>query len=363
MYKNIIQVLAVVIIASLLSLYVNKGSYFANNLILGTLTIVESQENMGDIYSQGLYGEKKDVGKAIEWYGDPLLYWENHRGTYSKKEIKIILNMFDKMATLLIHRSGENDINTVVMLYRPVAKSGHISKKGLKFLWDRRDEKKYSSLMQEEDFKRKLFLDANNSNWLNNFSHKFPSYDYGYDYGYDYSVQYSSPGSKAPKSSLAHVDEQRKEQISIYENTDFNGDPIGVTSKLNKICWDEGDRNYAGKIQYVCGTEEEKKKMDYKTTTIDRQRNEYVSLIAKHMKKNWAYKGGDSGWGCDVHILQNRDGKIKSVNIQLCDVSNKSKLKSFKESIEKAVIKSSPLPKVERDEVFEREILIKFRVD
>jgi hypothetical protein len=114
--KTSLQVILVVMIASLLSLYMNKGSYFANNFILGKLTIVESQENMGDIYNKGFYGEKRDVDKAIEWYGDPLLYWENYRDTYSDKEIKIILNMFDKMASPLPQPDNEEIFEREILL-------------------------------------------------------------------------------------------------------------------------------------------------------------------------------------------------------------------------------------------------------
>jgi len=262
-FKTTLQVTLVVVIASLLSLYMNKGSYFANNFILGKLTIVESQENMGDIYSQGLYSEKKDIDKAIEWYGDPLLYWDNYRDTYSKKEIKTILNMFDKMATLLIHRSAENDINTVLVLYRSIAKSGDISKKGLKFLSDRRDQEK---------FKQKRV--------------------------------------KAP--------------IQVT--------PVNMPTIEDPMM------------------------------EINNQRREYVSTLANHIKTNWLYKGSQKGWSCDMYILQNKKGEVKSSHIQLCQVTNKSKLKSFKKSLEKAIYKSSPLPLPDNEEIFEREILIKFIV-
>ena len=350
MIKTTLQAILVVIIASLLSLYMNKGSYFANNFMLGKLTIVENQENMGDIYSKGLYGEKKDIGKAIEWYGDPLNYWENHRDTYSNKEIKIILNMFDKMASLLMHRADEKDINTVLMVYKSVLKSGEISKKGLKFLWDRRDEIKYSSLMQEEDFKKELFLDANNTDndiWQDNFSHSFQNYDYGYDH----SEQYTAAGTQAPP--------------------------------LKKICWNEGDADFEGNSVLVCGTKLDKERAKRKQVNrtkkatpttistieedsmmdINNKRREYVTTLANHIKANWAYIGSQEGWNCGAHILQNKKGEIQSSKIQLCKVTDKSKLKSFKKSLEKAIFKSSPLPLPGNDDIFENELLINFRVE
>jgi len=89
----------------------------------------------------------------------------------------------------------------------------------------------------------------------------------------------------------------------------------------------------------------------------------YINQIAARVKDHWRYKGAKDSWGCDVHIMQDAQGNVKSVNVQSCVVSNKGKLKSFRNSIERAVNKASPLPSAPDKGVFESEVLFHFRVN
>jgi len=89
----------------------------------------------------------------------------------------------------------------------------------------------------------------------------------------------------------------------------------------------------------------------------------YINQIAAIVKDHWRYKGAKDGWGCDVHILQDRQGNVKSVNVQSCVVDNKAKRKSFRDSIERAGNKASPLPSAPDEGVFESEVLFYFRVN
>jgi len=54
---------------------------------------------------------------------------------------------------------------------------------------------------------------------------------------------------------------------------------------------------------------------------------------------------------------------VQSVNVQSCVVDNGAKSKSFKDAIERAVYKASPLPPAPDKSVFDREILFHFRVN
>ena len=89
----------------------------------------------------------------------------------------------------------------------------------------------------------------------------------------------------------------------------------------------------------------------------------YINSIAQKVKEQWRYQGAKNNWGCDVHILQDIDGNIQSVNVQSCNVDNNAKAKSFKNAIERAVYKASPLPPAPDKDVFDREILFHFRVN
>jgi len=51
------------------------------------------------------------------------------------------------------------------------------------------------------------------------------------------------------------------------------------------------------------------------------------------------------------------------VNLQSCNINNNAKAKSFKNAIERAVYKASPLPPAPDKSVFDREVLFYFRVN
>ena len=89
----------------------------------------------------------------------------------------------------------------------------------------------------------------------------------------------------------------------------------------------------------------------------------YIKQIATKVKGQWRYQGAENGWGCDVHILQDSNGKVESVSTQSCNVDYLAKKKAFKKAIERAVYKASPLPKAPVNSVFDRKILFHFKVN
>ena len=96
----------------------------------------------------------------------------------------------------------------------------------------------------------------------------------------------------------------------------------------------------------------------------------YVNNILERVRSYWNYQGAEVGWACEVYVLQDRDGTVEAVNIQNCSTGNSDnalmaddKARSFKNSIERAVYKASPLPSAPDDAVFDREILLYFRAN
>ena len=96
---------------------------------------------------------------------------------------------------------------------------------------------------------------------------------------------------------------------------------------------------------------------------LNNLKSSYINQIAARVRDNWVYQGAKDDWGCDVYILQDEDGKVQSVNIQSCKIDNTSKAKSFKNSIERAVYKASPLPVPENKAMFDRELILLFRAN
>jgi len=89
----------------------------------------------------------------------------------------------------------------------------------------------------------------------------------------------------------------------------------------------------------------------------------YVNHIAARVRSYWKYQGADDDWGCDVYIKQSIEGVVEAVNVQNCTLDDSDKARSFKNSIERAVYKASPLPVAPDESVFDKEVLFFFRVN
>jgi SH3 domain protein len=86
----------------------------------------------------------------------------------------------------------------------------------------------------------------------------------------------------------------------------------------------------------------------------------YVENIAARIKSNWRYQGAEDDWTAKVYIVQDRDGSVLAVDVRNTNVGDSSRAKVFKDSIRRAVYKSSPLPSAPDDAVFDKELVVTF---
>ena len=98
---------------------------------------------------------------------------------------------------------------------------------------------------------------------------------------------------------------------------------------------------------------------------IDLSYAKYLQLrdIVAKVKSYWRYQGAEDDWECTVYVQQDVDGNVEAVNVQNCNTGDSDKARSFKNSIERAVYKASPLPSLRYEGVFVREIQFEFRVN
>ena len=89
----------------------------------------------------------------------------------------------------------------------------------------------------------------------------------------------------------------------------------------------------------------------------------YAESIVARVKNNWTYFGTKNNWSCDVKVIQERNGIVKEVTIYDCIVDKAYKETLFKNSIKRAIYKSSPLPSMPDGMEFNEEILFKFSVN
>ena len=89
----------------------------------------------------------------------------------------------------------------------------------------------------------------------------------------------------------------------------------------------------------------------------------YIANIAARIRTFWRYQGAEDDWSCSVYVQQDAKGEVQAVNIQNCNLDDSEKARAFKNSIERAVYKASPLPSAPDQAVFDREILFEFGVN
>ena len=89
----------------------------------------------------------------------------------------------------------------------------------------------------------------------------------------------------------------------------------------------------------------------------------YINKIASKVRDNWRYQAAEDDWSCEVYVVQDRSGNVHAVDVTNCKVDDSSKAKTFSNSIERAVYKSTPLPYTSDAAVFDREIYMVFRVN
>jgi len=129
--------------------------------------------------------------------------------------------------------------------------------------------------------------------------------------------------------------------------------------ETNKFEKEQETRSLKKEIQ----AEEDQEREIVQEDILNELKVNYINQIASRVKEQWRYQGAKDNWGCDVYILQDLNGKVQSVNLQSCNVTNSAKAKVFKDAIERAVYKASPLPPAPDKSVYDREILFHFRVN
>ena len=89
----------------------------------------------------------------------------------------------------------------------------------------------------------------------------------------------------------------------------------------------------------------------------------YLNNISARVRSFWRYQGAEDDWECEVYVVQDRDGTVVAVDVRNCNVDDSGRAKAFKDSVRRAVYKSSPLPSAPDESVFDKELMITFSVN
>jgi colicin import membrane protein len=103
--------------------------------------------------------------------------------------------------------------------------------------------------------------------------------------------------------------------------------------------------------------EEEAKRQTARTARLNKQRQQYIMLIAQKVENSWLRPVTTyTDQSCEVIVTQTMSGDVIDVQVQACTSDN-----AFQRSVERAVRKASPLPLPPDPELFERKIVFKFK--
>ena len=92
----------------------------------------------------------------------------------------------------------------------------------------------------------------------------------------------------------------------------------------------------------------------------------WVSNITAKIKYEWgpgflqSMAEDELDWFVQLKVTQNKEGKVLDVQFKESNVGNSSKATAFKNSVERAVYKASPLPISPDASVWEKYVWIKF---
>ncbi|MDH5516733.1 MAG: cell envelope integrity protein TolA [Gammaproteobacteria bacterium] len=101
---------------------------------------------------------------------------------------------------------------------------------------------------------------------------------------------------------------------------------------------------------------EEEQQRYLNSDKMKKLRSQYVKSIERHVGKNWIKPASaNKDMFCNVIITQNRAGTVLSVKTDECKGD-----KAFQLSVERAVLKASPLPDAPSEDVFDRTVQFTF---
>jgi len=90
---------------------------------------------------------------------------------------------------------------------------------------------------------------------------------------------------------------------------------------------------------------------------VNSPNQDYVNQIKSKIHSEWRLLKAKDGWGCKVQITQDKEGNILKSKISECNTKDKR----FISQLQKAIDKSSPLPKSGQG-LFDSDLTLNFKV-
>jgi len=159
------------------------------------------------------------------------------------------------------------------------------------------------------------------------------------------------------KKRLAEAEAERQRKAEEAKRKADEERRKAEEQRQQRLAAEAEQRRVAEEAELKLRLAEEERRVAAHNDMLKSLRTQYVKLIEQKVERNWLRPPSiQAGQSCEVYVRQTALGDVISVNLQACnnDVA-------FRNSIERAVWKASPLPPPPNPEVFDNEIRFTFR--
>lgn len=148
---------------------------------------------------------------------------------------------------------------------------------------------------------------------------------------------------KAEQKKLADIENKRK--------------AVEAQAKKKKLAAEADVRRKQQEAEMRQQMLAEERRMAKQSAANQKLLAQYVYQIQRKVEVNWnAPASMTKGWACEVLVEQNRFGEVQNVKMKKCTGSE-----AFKNTVERAVRKASPLPEAPNNDIFDKKLSFIFR--
>jgi colicin import membrane protein len=159
------------------------------------------------------------------------------------------------------------------------------------------------------------------------------------------------------RQELVKLEKKRKEEQERVEALEKKRKAEEDAEKKRKAAADAEAARKQEEAELQQRLEEEQQRRAANDSRLQNLRSQYIAQIQQHVQRRWLQPAQMSaGWQCEVRVQQNVMGDVLSVQIVNCNGSD-----AFRNSVEQAVWKASPLPTPKDPDVFDKTLRFIFR--
>ncbi len=162
---------------------------------------------------------------------------------------------------------------------------------------------------------------------------------------------------KRKQQELAALEEQRRKEQQRLAAIEEKRKAEEEAARKKREAEEAEARRKAEEAELKRRLAEEEQRQRELSSRLQPLRAQYIKMIERKSFNSWTPPSDmKEGWYCEVMVQQNALGDVTSVKMIKCDGSE-----AFKSSVERAVLKASPLPAPPDPQVFDKKIQFTFK--